>query len=108
MSIIRSTVFKITVLMCSFVLLSGCSFLNVGQTVNLQKNDVVSAYKYRNLDGKIVSTGMLKEDVVNAWGEPQHIYKPDIKNSYNYFSDEYWIYATGKIPNIGQRDISYE
>ena len=108
MSIIKSTALKITILICCFVLLAGCSFLSLGQSVSLQKNDVTSAYKYRNINEKAISLGMSREDVVTAWGEPHHIYKPDIKNDYNFFSDEFWIYTTGITPNIGKTDISYE
>ena len=91
------------------LLTSGCSFLNVLRTRDVTKQELTSAFKYRSKNTKSISIGMTTKEVIATWGEPSHVYKPEIKNEYNHYSDEFWIYTKGfRDLAIGEKDISYE
>jgi len=91
-----------------FVLCCLCCSCASLETQKLTSRNVASAYKYRQESNGMISREMSKAEVVFSWGQPNRIYKPDVKNEYNHYSDEFWIYTTGKTPGIGKSDISYE
>ena len=70
---------------------SGCGALNAifgkehcGMEFVLQKTSNVStAYKFINLTGETISTGMTTDQVIATWGKPDRVISP-----------EEWIYFT--------------
>jgi outer membrane protein assembly factor BamE (lipoprotein component of BamABCDE complex) len=88
------------------ICISSCATLNLFKTLDMKKQDLQYAYKYGDTNAGRISTGMLKEEVINAWGQPSKIYtvEPNEQNYYNYYSDEMWIYAEGEET---MNEISY-
>jgi len=96
-------IFLILNILFIFVFINGCAFFNTFKTIDAIDQDLERAYKYRDSNAGCINIGMSKQDVITAWGQPGHIYKPDIKNEYNHYSDEFWIY-----PNVTLKRVSYE
>ncbi len=76
--------------------------------MEIKERDVPFAVKQNSSNEAKIRVGMSEKEVIDVWGEPHHVYKPDVKNEYNHFSDEFWIYTTGDLPNLGEKKTSYE
>lgn len=93
----RSAITTIFVFALILFLLNGCESINVFnifRRVRVKKKEVPFAHKWDERE-KVISVGMSKEEVINTWGEPPHIY------------EGFWVYTKKKeVPTA--RDISYE
>ena len=81
--------------MASLIFLSGC----YGRKLEMDRaNDLPYVHKHWDNNGRTISIGMTKEEVIHAWGEPS--------DKHFDASDGFWIYTKANKP-CKNGDYSY-